>query len=142
MTRRIPEPDPRSELEDEGIPDLEDSFPERLWTEDPQRAPLPGDEAIGVDEFGTTAEEQRQGEPLDMRLGRERPDPDPLLEDTTDDDAQDEISARPAGRIVEDDEGARPDVEGESVAYEAGPDAGGYSAEERAMRVEEERGWA
>lgn len=140
MARRIPEPDPRSELEDEGIPDLEDSFPERLWTEDPQRAPLPGDEAIAVDEFGTTAEEQRQGEPLDQRLSRERPDRDPLLEDAAD-DAVSEAPARPAGRIVEDDEGARPDVESESVAYEAGPDAGGYSAEEGAMRVEEERGW-
>src|SRR5689334_15701412 len=42
-------------------------------------APLPPDREdgpLGLDEFGTTAEEQRRGEPLDRRLDREEPEPD------------------------------------------------------------------
>jgi hypothetical protein len=130
MERRVPEPDPYSELEDEGVPDLEEGFPERLW--DPQRAPLSGDTSVGMDEFGTTAEEQRRGESLDDRLQREEP------EAMTEEGDEEEPTARPAGRIVEEDEGARPDTEKDAVAYEAGLDAGGFSAEERAMRVEDE----
>lgn len=132
MRQRVPEPDPASEFEAEGIPDLEDGFPEQLWAEDPQRAPLPGDEPAAVDDFGTTAEEQRRGESLDGRLRREEP------ETTAGEDAEEQPAARPAGRIVEADEGARPDTEKDAVAYEAGPDAGGFSAEEAAMRVEDE----
>ena len=45
---------------------------------------------------------------------------------------------RPAGRLVAPDEGAHPDEEGTAVAGEAGPDSGGYAAEEEAMRVEPE----
>jgi hypothetical protein len=40
-------------------------------------APLPGDRDTGpvaLDEFGTTPEEQRQGQSLDLRLAREEPD--------------------------------------------------------------------
>jgi hypothetical protein len=132
VKRRVPEQDPSSEFEAEGIPDLQDGFPEQLWAEDPQRAPLPGDRPLAVDEFGTTAEEQRRGEPLDGRLRREEPEIEPG------DDAEEQPAARPAGRIVEADEGARPDTEKDAVAYEAGPDAGGFSAEEAAMRVEDE----
>ncbi|MBC6463051.1 DUF5709 domain-containing protein [Actinomadura sp. HBU206391] len=133
MARRVPEPDPYSELEDQGIPDLQNGFPERAWSDDPQGAPLPGEESITVDEFGTTAEEQRRGEPLGERLSRERPEAEVSW-----DDADVERRSHPAGRIVEDDEGARPDAESESVARDVGPDGGGYSAEERAMRVEDE----
>jgi hypothetical protein len=43
-----------------------------------------------------------------------------------------------AGRIVAPDEGAHPDAEPDQVAGEAGPDMGGYTAEEAAMRVEPE----
>lgn len=45
---------------------------------------------------------------------------------------------RPAGRLVAPDEGAHGDDEAEETAVEVGPDAGGYSAEEAAMRVEPE----
>ena len=45
---------------------------------------------------------------------------------------------RPAGRLVAPDEGVREDTEPDEVAEEVGPDAGGYSAEEGAMRVERE----
>jgi hypothetical protein len=45
---------------------------------------------------------------------------------------------RPAGRLVAPDEGAHPDREKDAIASEAGPDAGGYTAEETATRVEDE----
>lgn len=70
MTER----DPRSEFEDQGIPDLQDGYPEQKWAEDPQQAPVPGDEPMALDDHGTTAEEQRTGESLDDRLHREDPD--------------------------------------------------------------------
>ncbi len=45
---------------------------------------------------------------------------------------------RPAGRLVAPDEGAHPNTEADAVADEVGPDSGGYTAEEVAMRVEPE----
>ena len=41
------------------------------------------------------------------------------------------------GRIVETDEGARADTEPDAVANDVGTDQGGFSAEERAMRIEQ-----
>ncbi|RAY11167.1 hypothetical protein DPM19_32205 [Actinomadura craniellae] len=132
MTER----DPRSRLEDEGVPDLQDGTPEQAWAEDPQEMPLPGDEPVAVDEYGTTAEEQLAGEPLDLRLAREQPEPT-----VSDDDPelawprwQDEGEA--AGRLVAEDEGAHPDREKDAVANDVGADGGGYTAEEEAVRIE------
>lgn len=190
MTRNIPERDPHSEFEDEGIPDLQDGTPEQEWAVDPQRAPLPADRPTAVDDFGTTDEEQIEGEPLDSRVDRELPedqamlggdgqpvvrparlgrpdranDPDGLTQDgglgmgadldtryeadtgePPDWEAQPEEPSgqvwddpRPAGRLVAPDEGAHPDSEPDAIADEAGPDSGGYTAEEAAMRVEPE----
>jgi hypothetical protein len=45
---------------------------------------------------------------------------------------------RRAGRLVAPDEGTHQDTEADEIAREAGPDRGGYSAEESAMRVEPE----
>jgi hypothetical protein len=41
---------------------------------DPQQASLPADQPAAVDDFGTTVEEQIEGEPLDMRVDRELPE--------------------------------------------------------------------
>jgi hypothetical protein len=122
MTER----DPRSEFEEQGIPDLQDGYPEQEWAEDPQQAPVPGDEPVAVDGFGTTAEEQREGEPLDDRLRREEPDRPPGEE------------PHRAGRLVQEDEGVRDDTESDEVATDVGADTGGFSAEEAAVRVEDE----
>jgi Family of unknown function (DUF5709) len=217
MSEHMPEHDPRSRLEDEGIPDLQDGTPEQQWAVDPQEAPVPGDRPLAADDFGTTVEEQIEGEPLDSRLGREVPEeeavfgtdgapavkpgaagpeparagsPDPAAaeapgagepedagagdSDTGDvpltadsglgvgsdldtsfqpDDgnpvadwsAQPEEPSgqvwdapRPAGRLVAPDQGAHADAEPDEVAEEVGPDMGGYTAEEAAMRVEPE----
>jgi hypothetical protein len=93
---------------------------------------FPPETASGVDEFGTTAAEMHDGEPLDARLAREEPD----VIDLAGVDADE--SAPPVGRLVESDEGARTDTEAEMVAADVGSDLGGYSAEEAAMHLEPE----
>jgi hypothetical protein len=189
MSHHTPEHDPHSRFEDEGIPDLQDGTPEQQWAVDPQEAPLPADEPVAVDDYGTTNEEQIQGESLTGRLGREVPEEQPVFgveesatatrppaagggapdaEELTEEsglgvgsdldtgyerdsgvdrpwEAQPEEPSgqvwdepRRAGRLVAPDEGAHEDAEPDEVATEAGPDAGGFSAEEAAMRVEPE----
>lgn len=100
----------------------------------------PRDTALAVDEFGTTAAEVHDGEPLDGRLSREEPDVLTLVDvpANENDTAFDERSGQGVGRLVESDEGARPDTEAEMVAADVGDDLGGYSAEEAAMHIEPE----
>lgn len=193
MSHSTPERDPHSELEEEGIPDLADSTPERKVMVDPQRPPVPGDQPVAVDDFGTTAAEQAEGEPLDQRVDREEPEEQAMFggagepvrqpaaateepldrsedldavtgdsglgvgsdldteyepadgETVQDWEGQPEEPSgtvwedpRPAGRLVAPDEGAHPREEKDAVAGEVGPDFGGYTAEESAMRVEDE----
>lgn len=66
--------DPGTEPEDEGIPDLQDGSPEAEEANDPQRIPVPGDEPVAADRFGTTFSEQVEGEPLGERLDEEEPE--------------------------------------------------------------------
>ena len=89
-------------------------------------------ETASSDDFGTTVEEMRDGEPLDGRIAREEPDVLDLAAVEADE------SAPPVGRLVESDEGARTDTEAEMVAADVGADLGGYSAEESAMHLEPE----
>jgi len=61
--------------EDDGIPDVsQDDSPTQERAEDPQFAPMPGEQANASADFGTTAFEQSQGESLSGRLDRELPD--------------------------------------------------------------------
>jgi hypothetical protein len=111
-------PDTLGGLDDSGLSDIEDEY-----TIPPSSRPASLD-------HGTTVNEMREGETLDDRIRREEPDL------TVDDDTEvygggDE----PAGRLVEDDEGAREDTTKETVAYDVGGDSGGFSAEEAAMHV-------
>lgn len=79
VNRHMPEHDPGSRFEDEGIPDLQDGTPQQQWAVDPQEAPLPGDRPVAAEDFGTTAGEQIEGEPLDGRLAREEPEEQAVL---------------------------------------------------------------
>ena len=113
-----------SRFEDEGIPDPGDLTPEQeatgqldLTTEPPHDSPL------GVEGWGTTAEEQREGEPLSGRLARELPDAYP------------EEPRPEVGRLVEPDEGAHEDTEPDLVGRDSG-DIAGLSAEEAALHLE------
>ncbi len=142
MTSRIPEPP--SAMEAEGIPDPGDTSTTQEVTGDPAYGmEPPHDTGIAVDEFGTTAEEQHDGEPLDARLSREEPDVLVAVDEDADesvgaDTPFDEASGQGVGRLVEPDEGARADTEADLVASDRGTDLGGYSAEEAAMHLEPE----
>lgn len=74
-------PTPISDPEAEGLPAYadDDSFadpdaPSSRVADGPRPAALPTDRPAGVEEFGITPEEMRQGESLDLRLSREEPD--------------------------------------------------------------------
>ncbi len=142
MTSRIPE-NP-SEAEAEGIPDPGFSDPSQIVAGDTEATiEPPHDTAIAVDEWGTTAAEQAEGEPLDSRLSREEPDvlaavDLPADESEGADTPFDERAGQGVGRLVESDEGARTDTEADMVAGDVGTDLGGYSAEESAMHIEPE----
>jgi hypothetical protein len=105
--------------------------------------------------FGTTAEEEEQGESLDQLLAEEVPDQsldadDGVPEsygDTEDEDEAEEYvdglllddGADPrAGRLVAEDEGAHPTAEADLIGRDAGIDGGGASAEEAAVHVVED----
>src|SRR5256885_11736254 len=61
--------------EDEGIPEVsQDDSPTIARSEDPEFAPVPRDDPGASVDFGTTAFEQSEGEPLTQRLEREVPD--------------------------------------------------------------------
>jgi hypothetical protein len=61
--------------EDEGVPEVsQDDSPTIARSEDPEFAPVPRDDAGASVDFGTTAFEQSEGEPLTQRLERELPD--------------------------------------------------------------------
>jgi hypothetical protein len=108
--------------EDEGIPDIGRPHPGKRDTGDPQEGlVLPRDEPTAVDDYGTTAAEQRDGEPLDERLRQEERDRERAVRPT-------------AGRLVEEGSGLV-DVEKDEVADQAPDDADGASAEEAAVRI-------
>ena len=142
MTSRIPEPP--SEAEAEGIPDPGFSDPTQIIAGDTEATiEPPHDTAIAVDEWGTTAAEQAEGEPLDARLAREEDDVLAAVDQPADetegaDTPFDERAGQGVGRLVETDEGARTDTEADLVAGDVGTDLGGYSAEESAMHLEPE----
>jgi hypothetical protein len=138
VSSRIGEPsDP---FEDEGLASPESATAGKRITGDPQdEFPVPGDEPVAVDEFGTTALEQQEGEPLYSRLRREEPDVEASTPPDVSDDADNPYPVdreERVGRIVESDEGAREDTEPDAVAHDVGTDTGGFTAEERAMRIE------
>jgi hypothetical protein len=176
-------PHPISDPEADGLPGVadddssarDDAATGRI-ADGPDPAALPldrDDRPLAVDSFGTTPEEARQGESLDLKLGREVPDPalavpsvssdrgDPSPEAYDPDALGTELDAppatpldtgpvdphldspvsmydvdgadRPVGRLVEPDEGLEADTERDAIAFDAGTDSGGASAEEAAI---------
>ena len=136
--------DPSDPFEDEGLASPDPGLAGKRITGDPQDDfPVPGESPVAVNEFGTTAAEQQEGESLDLRLSREEPDMSehagamPDLSENADNPYPVDREER-VGRIVETDEGARTDDEPDAVAIDVGTDRGGFSAEERAMHIEPE----
>jgi hypothetical protein len=129
-------------VEDEGVLEGDETLDDDR-VEDPLDTGIaPADRWSGADRYGTTPEEQRAGESLEQQLAQEDPEPDPYAEDGDTD--EDELTRRGwerdprAGRLVEEDEGFGEDDEADSVAWDAGVDAGGASAEEAAVHVVDE----
>lgn len=112
--------------EDEGLPDLDPRLPQKEATGDAQEGlMLPRrDHPRGAADFGTTPAEQREGEPLGDRLDEEQPDVEPGGRDE-------------AGRLVEEGRGLT-DQEKDEVADDADADTRGKTAEEAAVRVEDD----
>lgn len=136
--------DPGSRFEDAGIPDLQDGTPEQQQVDDPEELPLPGDAPNASIDWGTTVDEQVAGEPHDLRLRRETPDP--ALEEIGDDlegtDRQDldrvesDGTDTEVGRLVNDQRLEPGDAETDTEAADVGLDSGGLTQEEQAMHIE------
>lgn len=152
-----------------GVPpdDVADDLLERATPEPDEDAVLdtgysPPEKPWGIDRFGTTLEEERQGEPLSERLRQEEPerqphagdpggargvkdpnDPDDLAgEAEADMDKEgegelldDQVGHARSGRLVDPDEGAHTDTEKDVIATDVGIDGGAASAEEAAMHI-------
>jgi hypothetical protein len=107
----------------------------------------PQDRPWAADDWGTTALEEEEGESLDGRLARERPDGGSEDDDEgdglgdvlgTDGELRDdEVGDRRAGRLAETDAGSEsgPDDEPDLEAFDEGIDGGAASAEEAAVHV-------
>jgi hypothetical protein len=146
--------DPGVSPEDEGIPDLTDGSPEAERAGDPQRMPVPGDEPVAADAYGTTTAEQIEGEPLDRRLAAEEPDVgeeeplgepnaieerDPDREPEPDDDPLADGGGLPdeeTGQLADDPYPGRPRNQD---VFSHGNPVEGLSAEEAAVHVPEDQ---
>ena len=121
-----------SALEDDGIPDhLAGAEETGLREIEDEYSITPAVRPASLD-YGTTADEEIRGESLEGRIQRELPD----VTAYPDDPDTYGSSGEPAGRLVEEDEGARTDTTKETVAFDVGGDNGGFSAEEAAMHIE------
>ena len=120
--------------EDDQGPDQDAIFDDPDATLDSGYSPP---EAYRGEGFGTTANEQLQGESLDERLRQEEPEPDPyaLPADDLDDG---EVGTERAGRLVDPDGGIGEDTEKALVGDDVGIDGAAASAEEAAVHVVED----
>jgi hypothetical protein len=126
------------QLDDDGLLTADDTLL-GLPGEDPNDPGYdPPDRLSAAERFGTTLEEERQGESLDQLLAEEEPDIDPYAQAEREERLAEQRSDDyiPAGRLVEEDEGAHEDTEADLVASSAGLDSRDESAEEDAMHSE------
>ncbi|TDC36770.1 hypothetical protein E1211_12460 [Micromonospora sp. 15K316] len=124
--------------EDDGVLDASDTLDGDRISDPLDTGIAAADHWSGANRFGTTPAEERAGESLEQLLAEEEPDIDPYAEVVDDEDELirrgDEQDPR-AGRLVAYDEGFGDDEEPDSVAWDAGIDAGAASAEEAAVHL-------
>jgi hypothetical protein len=151
----------REEYGDYSVDDEDQLEPEDTLADDDvddelDRGYSPPERYSAAQRWGNTPWEEEQGEPLDMRLAEEEPEPDPYAEseregtggagdvDDVDDDYDDgqdgaetprEVGDRRAGRLVDPDEGLGEDREKDLYGTDVGIDGAAASAEEAAMHV-------
>jgi len=141
MSTRFPEPADPFEEQGQSSPDP-DNETERLTGDAFDDPAVAAEESIESEDWGMTAEEEVEGEPLDGRLSRELPDTSVTFSgDDLDDSVADPFpdADERVGRLVAPDEGAHDDEETDEVAESVGTDQGGFTAEERAMHIDPER---
>jgi hypothetical protein len=120
--------------EDEGIPQVaQDDSPTQETTEDPQFAPMPGEDPGAVTDFGTTASEQSQGESLSGRLDREEPDVQPGVRPAEDPQAASMQLEQDTSTTPESDSGTNRTAD--DVEATADRRAGGEGPEEAAVHA-------
>ncbi|MYS23450.1 hypothetical protein GA0115240_15255 [Streptomyces sp. DvalAA-14] len=139
------QPDDSEIREDAGPLEPEDTLVDRGLDDVLDEGYSPPERPLVVNDTGTTAEEQRDGESLDVRLRRETPDQGPSagdgLGDSSDTDGElydDEVGDRRSGRLIGPGEGAHLQDEG-VTALDVGIDGGAASAEEAAVHVVPDR---
>ncbi|MGP3922020.1 DUF5709 domain-containing protein [Streptomyces sp. 8N616] len=142
MGDEVYQPDGSEQQDDVSLLEPEDTLDTRGPAEVYEEGYSPPERPWAVETYGTTAEEQHEGETLDVRLAREMPDqglPDgDGVGDVPGGDGElwdEEVGERRAGRLVAPDEGAHPDEESDLVASDKGIDGAAASAEEAAMHV-------
>ena len=144
-----------ADLEDYEVKDAYDTLEGEPGDDPLDRGVAPPERWSAGIRYGTTAEEEEEGESLDQLLAEEEPDtgagedydeedegdiagdPDAADEDLDGlllDDGPDPRS----GRLVADDEGAHADAEADLVAHDVGVDGGAASAEEAAVHTVED----
>lgn len=120
--------------EDEGLPETaQDDSPGMAAAEDPEFAPLPGEQPSASVDFGTTSAEQAEGESLDGRLAREVPDDAPGVRPAEDPQRAGIQLEQDVDTDVRDDSGTERTAD--DVAATADGPAGGQGPEESAMHV-------
>jgi hypothetical protein len=144
-----------ADLEDYETQDAYDTLDGDLGDDPLDRGVAPPERWSAGMRYGTTAQEQEDGESLDQQLAEEEPDDiddeddedEELASAEGDDDAGDEdvdgllLDDGPdprAGRLVAQDEGVHADTEADLVARDVGVDGAGAGAEEAAMHVVED----
>jgi len=149
-------------VDDEGQLQPSDTLEPADVADELDRGYSPPERPRGVEAFGTTAEEQHQGESLEQRIRQEEPDPNsaygaPDNESGLDDEddrvggddpdsiaAEDdfigdaEVGDQRAGRLVAPDEGSHEDIDHDMVGRDVGVNGAAASAEEAAMHIIEE----
>lgn len=122
--------------EDDGIPDIaDDDHQSAAAAEDPEFAPVPGERPNASVDFGTTAQEQSEGEPLSGRLDREEPDVDEVNDVRAAETHERTVPQldQDADADLADDSGT--DRVGDDVVATGEAPAGGEGPEERAVHV-------
>ncbi|MFD7474063.1 DUF5709 domain-containing protein [Streptomyces sp. NPDC059837] len=142
MGDEVYQPDGSEVQDDAGLLDVSDTLDDRGVDEALDEGYSPPERPWGVEHTGVTAAERQRGESLDERLAEEIPDVAVQVGDGIGDfwdgDGElidDEVGDRRAGRLIAPDEGAHEDTEKDLIAYDAGVDGAGASAEEAAMHV-------
>lgn len=119
----------REQPEDHGVPDYADdtttAFDEADHPRFEEPAAMPADEPQAVDEYGTTSEETRAGEPLAGKLSREEP---PVTPDQPWPEAGDEL----ADEVVTEQTEAWAGPDAESLGISAEPEPGELAGEDLA----------